>query len=189
MGTFLIERIQQAQAARRIISLHTSSGTTFLGYVLSVNPEVLLLRSITRQGLLTAVRSLRMDDVVRVDFDDRYIRLVEFKENNPEIAVGQPTTPDGLANEYLTIPVMLRLAREAHQLVFVETTGEYDFYGYVAGLSDDEVLLNVYTQYGEADGQTVFGLDYVRSVVWSDEITRTIELLLRERGPRSSSAG
>lgn len=188
MGNLRLEKMQQAQAARKMLSLHTNSGTTFLGYVLSVNPDLLMLRSITRQGLLTGVRSIRMEDIQRVDFDDRYIRLVEFKEHNPEIAIGQATTPEGLDDEYLTMPALLRKAQEARQLVFLETNGDYDFYGYVLTISDDELLLEVYTQYGEPDGQTVLSIDYLRCVVWSDEITRTIELLLRERDKRAGGS-
>ena len=179
MGTLLIDQIQQAQAGQKMISLHTGENT-FLGYVVNINPDLLLLRSITRQGLLTGMRSIKVEDISRVDFDDRYVRLVEFKEHNPEIAIGQPATPEVSATEYLTMPSLLRQAQQARQLVFLETSGDYDFYGYVAEVSDDELLLEVYTQYGEVDGRTVLSIDYIRNVVWSDENTRTIELLIRE---------
>jgi hypothetical protein len=55
----------------------------------------------------------------------------------------------------------------------------------VVRLSEEELLLEVYTQFGEPDGHTVLRLDDVRSVVWSDEDTRTIELLLRAKGPET----
>ncbi|GAA4022696.1 hypothetical protein GCM10022409_03100 [Hymenobacter glaciei] len=189
MGTLLIDQISQAQSSQKMISLHTTSGNTFLGYVLNLNPELLLLRSITRQGLLTGVRSIKMEDISRVDFDDRYIRLVEFKEHNPEIAIGQPTTPDVSATDYLTMTSLLQKAQQSRQLVFLETGGDYDFYGYVSDVSDDELLLEVYTQYGEADGKTVLAIDFIRNVIWSDEITRTIELLLRDNPAGASRWG
>lgn len=188
MGSLLLDRLQQAQGNRKMVAVH-ANGAAFLGYILSVNPDVLVLRSITRQGLLTGLRSLRMEDVSRVDFDDRYIRLVEFKEHNPEIAFTQPAAPEGIEEMYVTMEAMLRQAKDARQLVFVETTSEAGFYGYIAEMTDEEVLLDVYTQYGEADGQTVLNIERIRYVVWSDEDVKTIELLLRQRprgGPEKS---
>ena len=122
-----------------------------------------------------------MDDISRVDFDDRYIRLVEFKEHNPEIAFTQPSTPEGVDELYVTTESLLQKARETRQLVFVETISDIGYYAYIIQLTDDEVLLEVYTQYGEADGQTVLALERIRSIVWSDEDIKTIELLLRQK--------
>ncbi|MBD2717012.1 hypothetical protein KBK19_18345 [Microvirga sp. STR05] len=179
MGALLTDMLQRAQRSRRIVALQSGS-TMFLGYVLSFNPEILLLRSITRQGLLTGVRTISLDSVSKVHFDDKYMRLIEFKEHNPETVYSLPAAPDGLDAQYLTIPLLLQRAQEARQLVLLETHGEHDIYGYVVRLTEDELLVEVYTQYGEADGHTVLGLEEIRTVVWSDEDTRTIELLLKQ---------
>ena len=181
MGILLNEKLKEAQSHRKIVSLHTSA-STFLGYILSINPDVMVVRTITRQGLLTGVRSIKMEDLSRVDLDDRYVRLIEFKEHNPEIAFSQPAAPEGLDDEYLTVAVLLRKAQEAHHMVLLELNSD-SFYGYVEHLTDDELLLKVYTQYGEADGHTVLSIDSICSVVWSDENTRTVDLLLRQNGP------
>ncbi|WBA42739.1 hypothetical protein [Hymenobacter canadensis] len=186
MGALLIDMLQRAQRSRRIVSVQTG-GTLFLGYVLSINPELLVLRTITRQGLLTGVRTLSLDTVSEVHFDDRYVRLIEFKENNPEVAYGQAAAPDGLDTTYHTVPALLQHALDTHQLLLIETQSDHDFYGYVVRLTEEELMLEVYTQYGEADGHTVLSLDDVRSVIWSDEDTRTIELLLRQRDQAAGS--
>lgn len=182
MGALQTDMLQRAQRKRRVVSLQTSGGL-FLGYVLSHNPELLVLRTITRQGLLTGVRTINLSSISQVHFDDRYVRLIEFKEHNPEVVYSLPAAPDGLETQYLTVPVLLQRAQEVHQLVMLETQGDNDLYGYVLRLSDDEVLLEVYTQYGEADGRTVLNVDDIRSVIWSDEDTRTIELLLKQGNP------
>jgi hypothetical protein len=150
--------------------------------VLSHNPDVVLLRTITRQGMLTGVRSLNLHEVAQVHFDDKYVRLIEFKEHNPDAVYGIAAAPDGLEQHYLSVPALLQRAHEVHQLVqLVTTNSSNDPYGYVVRLTDDELLLEVYTAYGEPDGHTVLQVEDVRSVVWSDEETRTIELLLRQR--------
>jgi hypothetical protein len=182
MGALQTDMLERARRKRRVVSLQTNGGL-FLGYVLSHNPELLVLRTITRQGLLTGVRTIGMNTISQVHFDDRYVRLIEFKETNPEAVYGLPSAPDGLADRYLTVPVLLQRAQEVRQLIMLETQGDNDLYGYVLRLTEDELLLEVYTQYGEADGHTVLSVDDIRSVIWSDEDTRTIELLLKQRGP------
>ncbi|MCR5886448.1 hypothetical protein LRS06_01395 [Hymenobacter sp. J193] len=182
MGALLTDLLQRAQRSRRIVALQTGGGM-FLGYVLSFNPELLVLRAITRQGLLTGVRSISLSEVTQVHFDDKYVRLIEFKEHNPEVVYGVAAAPEGLDQQYLTIPALLQRAQEVRQLVLLETMTDNDLYGYITRVTEDELLVEVYTQYGEADGHTVLDLDSVRNVVWSDEDTRTIELLLKQQRP------
>jgi hypothetical protein len=59
MGALLTDMLQRAQRSRRVVSMQTGNGT-FLGYVLNHNPELVVLRTITRQGLLTGVRTLSL---------------------------------------------------------------------------------------------------------------------------------
>ncbi len=187
MGALLTDMLQRAQRSRRIVAVQAGE-PMFLGYVLSHNPELLVLRTVTRQGLLTAVRTISLGSVTQVHFDDRYVRLIEFKEHNPETVYARPAAPDGLDQEYLTIPALLQRARDTRQLVELETLSDTTFYCYIARLTEDELLLEVFTQYGEPDGHTVLGLDEVRNVVWSSEDTRTIEMLLKQPGALSQDA-
>lgn len=184
MGALLTDMLQRAQRTRRVVAVQTG-GPMYLGYVLSHNPELLLLRTITRQGLPTSVQTIQMHAVTQVHFDDRYVRLIEFKEHNPEVVYSLAAAPEGLADAYLTIPALLQRAQEVRQLVQLETQSDTSFYGYVARLTDDELLLEVYTQFGEADGHSVLDIDSVSNVVWSNEDTRTIELLLKQPGAAS----
>ena len=181
MGALLTDLLQRAQRQRRIVALQAGADT-LLGYVLSHNADLVLLRTITRQGMLTGVRSIALAEVAQVHFDDKYVRLIEFKEQHPEAVYGLPTAPDGLEQHYLAVPALLQRALEVRQLVQLVTHNSHnDPYGYVTRLTDDELLLEVYTGFGEADGHSVLQVEDVRSVVWSDEETRTIELLIRQR--------
>jgi hypothetical protein len=180
MGALLTDLLQRAQRSRRLVAVQTGSDL-LLGYVLSHNPDLLLLRTVTRQGVPSTVRSLHLHDVSQVHFDDKYGRLLEFKEQHPEIIFGPVPAPEGLEQQYLTVPVLLERARQSRQLVQLLTSADNDPYGYVLRLTEDELLLEAYNDYGEPDGHTVLQLEDVRSVVWSDEDTRTIELLLKQR--------
>ncbi|TGE28915.1 hypothetical protein [Hymenobacter metallicola] len=181
MGALLTDMLQRAQRGRRVVAVQTS-GPMFLGYVLSHNPELLLLRTLTRQGLPTGVQTISMHTITQVHFDDRYVRLIEFKEHNPEVVYSLPAVPEGMSDEYLTIPALLERAQQTRQLLQLETHSDTNFYGYVARLTEDELLLEVYTQFGEADGHSVMDVDSIRSVIWSNEDTRTIELLRKQPG-------
>ncbi|RTQ52405.1 hypothetical protein EJV47_05160 [Hymenobacter gummosus] len=181
MGALLTDLLQRAQRSRRLVALKVGSDL-LLGYVLSHNPDMLLVRTVTRQGVPSTVRSLHLHEVAQVYFDDKYVRLIEFKEQHPEIIFGAVPAPEGLGQQYLTVPALLQRALELRQLVQLLTSADNDPYGYVLRLTEDEVLLETYNDYGEPDGQVVLQIDDVSSVVWSDEDTRTIELLLRQRG-------
>ncbi|PJJ60062.1 hypothetical protein [Hymenobacter chitinivorans] len=187
MGALLTDLLQRAQRSRRVVAVQTG-GPMFLGYVLSHNAELLLLRTLTRQGLPTGVQTLSMQTVTQVHFDDRYVRLIEFKEHNPEVVYGLPAAPDGISNDDLSVAALLQKAHETHQLLQLETYADTTFYGYVARLTEDELLLEVYTQFAEADGHSVMDVDSIRSVVWSNEDTRTIELLRKQPGALSKGA-
>ncbi|MBC6990268.1 MULTISPECIES: hypothetical protein [Hymenobacter] len=180
MGALLIDMLQRAQRSRRVVAMQ-SGGIMFLGYVVSFNPELVVMRTITRQGLLTGVRTISLNSVSQVHFDDRYVRLIEFKEHNPEVVYARVGAPDGLDDQYLTVQALLQRAHESHQLVLLETHSDHSLYGYVVRLTEDELMMEVYTQYGEPDGHTVLDTDGISSLVWSDEDTRTIELLIRQR--------
>ncbi|KUG07552.1 hypothetical protein ASU33_14545 [Solirubrum puertoriconensis] len=180
----MVDLLQRAQRNRRMVSVQTGGGT-FLGYVLSYNPELLMMRTVTRQGMLTSVRSINLGEVSQVHFDDKYVRLIEFKEHNPDAVFGLAAAPDGLEHQYLTVPALLQRAMEVRQLVQLITSSDNDPYGYIVRLTDDELLLEAYTTYGDADGHSVLQVDDVRNVVWSDEDTRTIELLLKQRAAAS----
>jgi hypothetical protein len=97
------------------------------------------------------------------------------------VVYARPAAPAGLDDQYLSVAAVLQRANEVRQLVQLETYAESYLYGYVERLTEDELLMEVYTQYGEPDGHTVLDLDSVRSVIWSDEDTRTIELLIKQR--------
>ncbi|MCB2410275.1 hypothetical protein [Hymenobacter lucidus] len=181
MGALLTDMLERAQRNRRVVAVQTG-GPMFLGYILSHNPELLLMRTLTRQGLPTGVQTISMHAVTQVHFDDRYVRLIEFKEHNPEVVYGLPAAPEDTAAAYLTIATLLQRAQETHQLIQLETQSETSFYGYVVRLTEDELLLEVYTQFGELDGRSVLDVDSVRNIIWSSEDTRTIELLLRQPG-------
>lgn len=187
MGALLTDLLLRAQRSQRLVALQ-AAGDTYLGYVIGHNADLLLLRSITRQGTVTGVRSLSLHEVTQVYFDDQYVRLIEFKEQHPEAVFGLAAAPDGLDPLELSVPALLQRALETHQLVqLVTTNSNNDPYGYVVRLGEEELLLEAYTAFGEADGHTLLRVDDVRSLVWSDEDTRTIELLLKRRAAREQS--
>jgi hypothetical protein len=150
-----------------------------VGYVIGFSDELLMLRVINRDGMQTGIQSYNMADVYQLDFDDRYIRNIELKENNLDKVYAGLKSPAFMEQEYLSVPLLLGRAKEAQQLVFLTTQIGPDLYGYIRQLTEQEVLVECYTEYGEYDGLTAMQADNIQSFIWSDEDTRMIELHLK----------
>jgi len=177
------ELFLRAQQEQRIVGVRSNTGEPgrfSVGFVQSYNEEIILLRVINRDGMQTGLQSFTISDIFQVDFDDQYIRNVEFKANNLDRVYGSVKTPGFLTNaQALSIPYLLEMAREQRQLIYLSTYIGTSFYAYVAQLSEREGLLECYTELGLADGLAAIRVEDVRNVVWSDEDTRVIELHLK----------
>ncbi|UOR07307.1 hypothetical protein MUN82_09445 [Hymenobacter aerilatus] len=175
----LFARAQQEQRMVGVRSNTGEPGRFAVGFVQSYSEEALLLRVINRDGMQTGLQSFNLSDVFQVDFNDQYIRNVEFKANNLDRVYASVKTPSFLTVEELSTPYLLEMAREHEQLIYLTTYVATNFYGYVRQLTEREVLMECYTESGTADGLAAFRVDDVRHVVWSDEDTRVIELHLK----------
>lgn len=183
MPGLFVEIINRAQREQRLLGVRTSQadGRFSVGYVISYSDELLMLRVINRDGMQTGIQSYGMEEIFQLDFDDRYIRNIELKENNLDKVYAGLKSPAFMEQEYLTIPLLLERAMEARQLVFLTSQVGPDLYGYVRQLSEEQVLMECYTEYGEPDGLTAVRVDNIQHFVWSDEDTRMIELHLKRR--------
>ena len=175
--------IKRAQAEKRLLGVRTSQaeGRFSVGYVINHSDEIIMLRVINRDGMQTGIQSFNMEDVYQFDFDDRYIRNIELKEDNLDKVYAGMKSPAFMEQEYLTTPLLLSRASQAQQLVYLATQAGPDLYGYVRQFSEEEALLECFTEYGEPDGLTVIRVDNIRHFVWGDEDTRMIELHLKRR--------
>lgn len=175
--------LQRAQREKRLLGVRTSQadGRFSVGYVISYSDELLLLRVINRDGMQTGIQSYNRQDIFQLDFDDRYIRNIELKENNLDKVYAGLNAPAFMEQEYLTIPLLLSRAMQSRQLVYLTSQVGADLYGYVRQVSEEELLLECYTEFGEPDGITAIRVDNIQNFIWSDEDTRMIELHLKLR--------
>ncbi|SFP82879.1 hypothetical protein [Hymenobacter arizonensis] len=181
MSSLFVEILKRAQAEKRMLGVRSNSsdGRFSVGYVVNFSDEMVMLRVINRDGMPTGVQSFNMEDIFQIDFDDRYIRNIELKEDNLDKVYAGIKSPAFMEQEYLTIPLLLARAMEAQQLVFLATQVGPDLYGRIQQFTDEHVLLNCYTEYGEHDGLATIRVDNIRNFIWSDEDTRMIELHLK----------
>ncbi|GAA3927029.1 hypothetical protein [Hymenobacter algoricola] len=183
MPGLFAEILKRAQSEKRLLGVRTSQaeGRFSVGYVISYSDELLMLRVINRDGMQTGIQSFNMQDIFQLDFDDRYIRNIELKENNLDKVYAGLKSPAFMEQEYLTVPLLLSRALQARQLVYLTSQVGPDLYGYVRQATEEELLLECYTEFGEPDGTTAIRVDNIRSFIWSDEDTRMIELHLKLR--------
>jgi hypothetical protein len=186
MSSLFTELLTRAQKEKRLLAIRTAQGDGrfSVGYVISYSDEVLMLRVINRDGMQTGIQSYNVGDIFQLDFDDRYLRNVELKEDNLDKVYAGLKSPAFMEQEYLSIPLLLARARDARQLVFLTSHVGDDLYGYVRQFNEQQVLLECYNEYGEPDGLSVIRVENIRSFVWSDEDTRMIELHLKLKDQR-----
>ncbi|WP_426492305.1 hypothetical protein [Hymenobacter sp. 102] len=179
------EIFERARREKRLLGVRTSQSDPSrfsVGYVLSYSDEVVMLRIINRDGMSTAIQSFNLPEIFQLDFDDQYIRHVEFKADNLDKVYAGVKSPPFLEQEYLTVPLLLERAQQQGQLVNVYTHLGMDYYGYVRQLTAEQVLMECFTEYGLPDGLVVFRVEEVRNFIWSNEDTRVLELRLKQRG-------
>lgn len=184
MGTLISELLDKAKAEKRLVALRANPhepSSFILGYVLVHNDETITLRMINANGLVHGLRTIRTAEVFQVDYDDRYIRNVEVKENNLNKIYGRLKTPPVFSEQYITIPELFQKSQQLEHLLYFITYSGPGYYGIAKHLTEEELLVECCNEYGEPDGVSVFRLDDIKSVTWSDEDTRAIELRFRER--------
>ncbi|OUJ74452.1 hypothetical protein [Hymenobacter crusticola] len=184
MGNLLTELLESARVERRIVTVRTnpSEPSRFaLGYIVEHNDETVMLKMVNPNGLLHGVRAIRKGEIFQLDYDDRYIRNVELKENNLDKIYGRVKSPNFVEETYLTMPEILTKSKQLRHVIYFHTYSGMNYYGMVSRLTDDEFIADCYNEYGEPDGTSVFRLDDIKSIVWSDEDTRAIELRLALR--------
>lgn len=190
MSELFQELFERARQEKRLIGIRTLSSDPnrfSVGYILSFSEEVAVLRIINRDGMPTAIQSFNMADVFQIDYDDQYIRHIEFKADNLDKVYAGLKSPAFLEQEYLTIPLLLERAHEQGQLVNVYTQIGMDYSGYVRRLTAEQVLMECYTEYGANDGIVAFRIEDVQNFIWSNEDTRVLELRLSRQ--RSNTEG
>jgi len=184
MGNLITELLENARLGKRIVTLRTnqSEPSRFaLGYVVQHNDETVLLKMVNPNGLMHGLRAIRTAEIFQADYNDRYIRNVELKENNLDQIYGRVKSPDFVGEVYLTIPELLQKSIQLRHVLYFHTYSGMNYYGAVSRLTEDEFIAECFNEYGEPDGTSVFRLDDVKSVVWSDEDTCAIELGLAMR--------
>jgi len=181
MGNLITELLESARLQKRIVTLRTnpSEPSRFaLGYVVDHNDETVMLKMVNPNGLLHGLRAIRKMEIFQIDFDDRYIRNVELKENNLDRIYGRVRNPEFIQEVYLTIPELLQKSLQLRHVLYFHTYSGMNYYAIISRLTEDEFIADCFNEYGEPDGTSVFRVDDVKSIVWSDEDTRAIELRL-----------
>jgi hypothetical protein len=184
MGSLVSELLEKALTEKRIVALRTNPsepGNFVLGYVIVHNDETITLRTINPNGLVHGLRSIRTSEVFQADYDDRYIRNVELKENNLDKIYGRLKNPALFDEVYITVPELLQKSQHLQHLLYFITYSGPGYYAVVKHQTEEEILVECFNEYGEPDGISVFRIDDIKSIIWSDEDTRAIELRFRER--------
>lgn len=129
-----------------------------VGFVESVTPNSLTLLSVSPRGEFDGRVVMHLDDLNRVETDDRYSRKIEILHQyrgsvfKTEDHVNQQAKSDDIHRQ-------LSRAAEERQVACIEDVKGNSVTGFVAEVGDDYVVVEALTQLGEPDGQSIINLE------------------------------
>lgn len=129
-----------------------------VGFVESVTPSSLTLLCVSPRGEFDGRVVMHLDDLNRVEMDDRYSRKIELLHQYRGSVF---KTDDHVNAQAKTDDIHDQLARAAEQreVASIEDVKGNTVTGFVKEVGDDYVVVEALTQLGEPDGQSVINLE------------------------------
>ena len=129
-----------------------------VGFVESVTPNSLTLLSVSPRGEFDGRVVMHLDDLNRVETDDRYSRKIELLHQYRGSVF---KTDDHVNDQAKTDDIHDQLARaaEERQVASIEDVKGNSVTGFVLEVGDDYVVVEALTQLGEPDGQSIINLE------------------------------
>lgn len=156
---------QQQDAEKLVCVYHGDDGHDKfdVGYVESLTPTTLTLLSVSPRGDYDGRVVMHLDDLNRVETNDRYSRKIELLH---EYRGSIFKTEDHVNHQARTDDLQAQLSRAAadHQVAAIEDIKGNAVAGYIQEVGEDYVVVEALTQLGEPDGTSVINLEDVSRV-------------------------
>jgi hypothetical protein len=134
-----------------------------VGFVESLTPTTLTLLSVSPRGEFDGRVVMHLDDLNRIEMDDRYSRKIELlhQYRGSVFKTEDHVNPSARADD---LHSQLSRAVEEQQVACVEDIKGNAVTGFIAEVGDDFVMIEALTQLGEPDGKSVINLEEVARV-------------------------
>lgn len=162
--TGFLQIFEEARVGDRAVAVY-ADGEGFeryeVGFVEEATPSEITLRCLTNKGEPDGRRSLRIDNVVRIDLDTAYLRKLEtlyrFRESVFAADFLEAPSAPGLEGQ-------LAAAKKAGAVVHVVDENDYGPTGFVKHVNSEAVEIERVGPHGEADGRATILLSSVAKV-------------------------
>jgi len=161
--TKFYEVLKQQQEKEKLVCVyHGDDGHDKfdVGFIESLTQTTLTLLSVSPRGEYDGRVVMHLDDLNRIEMDDRYSRKIELlhQYRGSVFKTDDHVNPKARADD---LHAQLVRAVEEHEVACVEDVKANAVTGFVAEVGDDFVVIEALTQLGEPDGQAVINLDEV----------------------------
>ncbi len=168
----------KAKKENKLVSFRTNTEETekfSVGYIIGINDEIVNVKSVNPNGLSDGILMIRLKDIYEIDTDDKYIRRLELKIKNQKKILRDISVPPYFYDYEYNMFLILQKSKEENQLIYINFY-HGGFYGYVKELTQEELLFEIYTEYGEYDGLSVFLIEDIKNIILDDIDNRSVEL-------------
>ena len=175
-----LETLRDAQAKSRAVAVYAESDdfqSYEVGFVEHADGGEIVLLCLTPKGEADGRRSVRLDDVARVDFDTAYTRklelLYQFRDTifDKDFKQGPGCGTD--------LRSQLEHAKESHTLVHVVDSHDYGPSGFVRSVGKDYVEIERIGPNGEPDGVATILSESITKIHLSRRQEQVLEFLHR----------
>lgn len=171
----------QAQTSQRGVALYADADdyqSYEVGFVEHADSHEVVLRCLTSKGEPDGRRAFRTDDVVRVDYDNAYIRKLELLYQYRESVFDRDFRPLPSAAK-ADLRSQLEFARDNGMVVHLVDGNDYGPSGLIRELGDDYVDIERLGPSGEPDGIATLLMETICKVHMGRRQDQVLEFLNR----------
>ncbi len=156
---------QQQEKEKLVCVYHGDDGHDKfdVGFVESLTPDSLTLLSVSPRGEFDGRVVMHLDDLNRVETDDRYSRKIELlhQYKGSIFKTDDHVNPDAKTED---LHAQLQRAAEEQAVACVDDVKGNAVTGFIKEVGEDYVIVEGLTQLGEPDGQSIINLEDVTRV-------------------------
>ncbi len=161
-----LQTLHEAQTASNAVAVYADAEdyqAYEVGFVEHADPNEIVLLCLTPKGEPDGRRVLRMEDVMRVDVANAYIKKLELLYEYRDSLFDKDFTERPRGGK-LGLHAILSQAQENNHIVHLVDGNDYGPSGFVKDLGEDYVVINRIGSQGEPDGLATLLLSNVSKV-------------------------
>lgn len=179
MNEIFKEYLDKAKKENKLIAIRSNTDDTdkfSAGFILSISDETISIKAINPHGLPDGIYTIKKSDLYGIDFDDKYLKRLRKRMEESKKLFSDSPSPNFFSDSESNIKTILEKAMDKKQMINVNLYHDLGFYGYIRKLSETEFSIEVFNEFGEYDGISIYLIEDIRNIYWDDIDTREREI-------------